>query len=157
MIELKRAPSFWMLQFVLNAIFSRFTIFSALPSTRAMTTCPGFPGYCSESFPGQTCVVVCSKGRNNVPLCQASAWVTQDDVLWTKLLPKLLNYLEFHFQCLPSRITKGVEGIVTSEENCNLHSPWTVRLLIGIREMRPLYLSICATSRNCSGAKMLLH
>ncbi len=33
-------------------------------------TCPGFPGYCSESFPGQTCVVVCSKGRNNVPLCQ---------------------------------------------------------------------------------------
>ena len=33
-------------------------------------TCPGFPGYCSESFPGQTCVVVCSTGRNNVPLCQ---------------------------------------------------------------------------------------
>ena len=33
-------------------------------------TCPGFPGYCSESFPGMTCVVVCSRGRPNVPLCQ---------------------------------------------------------------------------------------
>ena len=33
-------------------------------------TCPGFPGYCSESFVGQTCVVVCSRGRPNVPLCQ---------------------------------------------------------------------------------------
>jgi len=41
-------------------------------------TCPGFPGYCSESFPGQTCVVVCSKGRNNVPLCQA-------DGTWTDI------------------------------------------------------------------------
>ena len=36
------------------------------------TTCPGFPGYCSESFVGQTCVVVCAKGRPNVPLCQVS-------------------------------------------------------------------------------------
>ena len=36
-------------------------------------TCKGFPGYCSESFPGQTCVVVCSKGRPNVPLCQVSS------------------------------------------------------------------------------------
>ena len=35
-------------------------------------TCPGFPGYCSESFVGSTCVVVCSKGRPNVPLCQVS-------------------------------------------------------------------------------------
>ena len=35
-------------------------------------TCPGFPGYCSESFVGQTCVVVCAAGRPNVPLCQVS-------------------------------------------------------------------------------------
>ena len=27
-------------------------------------------GYCSESFPGQSCNVVCDFGRNNVPLCQ---------------------------------------------------------------------------------------
>ena len=38
----------------------------------AAGTCPGFPGYCSESFPGQSCVVVCSRGRPNVPLCQVS-------------------------------------------------------------------------------------
>ena len=35
-----------------------------------LITCPGFPGYCSESFPGQSCNVVCDFGRNNVPLCQ---------------------------------------------------------------------------------------
>eukprot|EP00090_Calanus_glacialis_P022675 TRINITY_DN34963_c0_g1_i1.p1 TRINITY_DN34963_c0_g1~~TRINITY_DN34963_c0_g1_i1.p1 ORF type:complete len:316 (-),score=83.26 TRINITY_DN34963_c0_g1_i1:167-1081(-) len=39
-------------------------------------TCPGFPGYCSESYPGQTCLVVCAFGRNNVPVCQ-------DDGTWT--------------------------------------------------------------------------
>jgi hypothetical protein len=33
-------------------------------------TCPGFPGYCSESYPGDTCLVVCAFGRNNVPECQ---------------------------------------------------------------------------------------
>jgi hypothetical protein len=36
-------------------------------------TVPGFPGYCSESFPGQSCNVVCDFGRNNVPLCQVRA------------------------------------------------------------------------------------
>jgi len=36
----------------------------------SLTTCPGFPGFCSESFPGQLCNVVCDFGRNNVPLCQ---------------------------------------------------------------------------------------
>jgi len=41
-------------------------------------TCPGFPGYCSESFVGNTCVVVCAKGRPNVPLCQ-------DDGTWTDI------------------------------------------------------------------------
>jgi len=47
-------------------------------------TCPGFPGYCSESFPGQTCVVVCSKGRNNVPLCQ-------EDGSWTDI-PRCIEH-----------------------------------------------------------------
>ena len=27
-------------------------------SASALTTCPGFPGYCSESFPGQSCQVI---------------------------------------------------------------------------------------------------
>ena len=33
-------------------------------------TCPGYPGYCSESYPGDVCLVVCARGRNNVPQCQ---------------------------------------------------------------------------------------
>lgn len=48
------------------------------------TTCPGFPGYCSESFPGQTCVVVCSRGRPNVPLCQ-------EDGTWTDI-PRCIEH-----------------------------------------------------------------
>merc|ERR1711872_459121 len=40
-------------------------------------TCPGFPGYCSESYPGDTCLVVCAFGRNNVPVCQ-------EDGTWTE-------------------------------------------------------------------------
>jgi len=55
-----------------------------LPTSGAMTTCPGFPGYCSESFPGQTCVVVCAKGRNNVPLCQ-------EDGTWTDV-PRCIEH-----------------------------------------------------------------
>ena len=43
---------------------------------RQVLTCPGFPGYCSESYPGDTCLVVCAFGRNNVPECQ-------DDGTWT--------------------------------------------------------------------------
>jgi len=45
-------------------------------SSAGPTTCPGYPGYCSESYPGQTCLVVCARGRNNVPECQ-------EDGTWT--------------------------------------------------------------------------
>merc|ERR1711892_1505853 len=38
--------------------------------TPVAVTCPGFPGYCSESYVGDTCTVVCARGRNNVPQCQ---------------------------------------------------------------------------------------
>eukprot|EP00088_Acartia_fossae_P026018 TRINITY_DN2679_c0_g2_i1.p1 TRINITY_DN2679_c0_g2~~TRINITY_DN2679_c0_g2_i1.p1 ORF type:complete len:400 (-),score=119.69 TRINITY_DN2679_c0_g2_i1:316-1515(-) len=55
-----------------------------IQSTNSLTTCPGFPGYCSESFPGQTCNVVCSFGRNNVPLCQ-------DDGTWTDI-PRCIEH-----------------------------------------------------------------
>lgn len=37
----------------------------------SLVTCPGFPGYCSESYVGDTCTVVCARGRNNVPQCQS--------------------------------------------------------------------------------------
>lgn len=44
---------------------------AGLQSTQGqLVTCPGFPGYCSEAYPGDTCTVVCAFGRNNVPLCQ---------------------------------------------------------------------------------------
>jgi len=47
-------------------------------------TCPGFPGYCSESYPGDTCLVVCGRGRNNVPQCQ-------DDGSWTDI-PRCIEH-----------------------------------------------------------------
>jgi len=50
----------------------------------ALTTCPGFPGYCSEAFPGSFCNVVCSRGRNNVPLCQ-------EDGTWTDI-PRCIEH-----------------------------------------------------------------
>jgi len=62
-------------------------------------TCPGFPGYCSESFPGQTCVVVCSRGRNNVPLCQA-------DGTWTDI-PRCIE----HDPGVPTQVTGVCPGI----------------------------------------------
>jgi len=55
----------------------------ATPSS-ALTTCPGFPGYCSEAFPGSFCNVVCSRGRNNVPLCQ-------EDGTWTDI-PRCIEH-----------------------------------------------------------------
>jgi len=57
---------------------------SLLPSSLGLITCPGFPGYCSESFPGQSCNVVCSFGRNNVPLCQ-------EDGTWTDI-PRCIEH-----------------------------------------------------------------
>jgi len=56
----------------------------AISLTTGLTTCPGFPGFCSESFPGQSCNVVCDFGRNNVPLCQ-------DDGTWTDI-PRCIEH-----------------------------------------------------------------
>jgi len=55
-----------------------------LGGAAALTTCPGFPGFCSEAFPGNTCNVVCSYGRNNVPLCQ-------DDGTWSDI-PRCIEH-----------------------------------------------------------------
>merc|ERR1712061_518242 len=55
-----------------------------LPLAHSLQTCPGIPGFCSESFPGQTCNVVCDFGRNNVPLCQ-------EDGTWTDI-PRCIEH-----------------------------------------------------------------
>merc|ERR1711962_1497197 len=60
------------------ARYQTFILLAMSSQSRGLTTCPGFPGFCSESFPGQSCLVVCDAGRNNVPLCQ-------DDGSWTDI------------------------------------------------------------------------
>jgi len=60
------------------------TVACLMARGQALLTCPGFPGYCSESFPGQTCNVVCDFGRNNVPLCQ-------EDGTWTDI-PRCIEH-----------------------------------------------------------------
>merc|ERR1712123_84154 len=52
--------------------------------TPVAVTCPGFPGYCSESYVGDTCTVVCARGRNNVPQCQ-------EDGTWTDI-PRCIEH-----------------------------------------------------------------
>ena len=44
----------------------------AIPSRqeRALITCPGIAGYCSEGFVGDLCIFVCAFGRPNAPVCQ---------------------------------------------------------------------------------------
>lgn len=70
-------------------------------NSQALTTCPGFPGYCSESFPGQACNVVCSFGRNNVPLCQ-------DDGTWTDI-PRCIEHEPGVDEQIPG-ICPGISG-----------------------------------------------
>jgi len=60
------------------------TCLLSLHVVSGLVTCPGFPGYCSEAFPGTTCSVVCDVGRNNVPLCQ-------DDGTWTDI-PRCIEH-----------------------------------------------------------------
>merc|ERR1719219_20679 len=64
---------------IISLLVSFFTSFIT-----CLTTCPGFPGYCSEAFPGTECNVVCDVGRNNVPLCQ-------DDGTWTDI-PRCIEH-----------------------------------------------------------------
>merc|ERR1711892_1118945 len=52
--------------------------------TPVAVTCPGFPGDCSESYVGDTCTVVCARGRNNVPQCQ-------EDGTWTDI-PRCIEH-----------------------------------------------------------------
>ena len=50
---------------------------------RQLVTCPGYAGYCTESYPGDTCLVVCAFGRNNVPECQVYKSVAKPSELIT--------------------------------------------------------------------------
>jgi len=77
----------------------------ALISSASSLTCPGFPGFCSESFPGQTCQVVCSTGRNNVPLCQ-------DDGTWTDI-PRCVEHEPGVEEQIPG-LCPGVSGYCPS-------------------------------------------
>ena len=49
-----------------------FQAFNLVNNVEIRLTTTSSPGYCSESFPGQSCNVVCEFGRNNVPLCQVT-------------------------------------------------------------------------------------
>ena len=68
-----------------------FFAFAASPATkvsqqqqhrekRQLVTCPGYAGYCTESYPGDTCLVVCAFGRNNVPECQVCCRAESHDL-----------------------------------------------------------------------------
>jgi len=71
-------------------------------------TCPGFPGYCSESYPGDTCLVVCARGRNNVPECQ-------DDGTWTDV-PRCIEHEPGIEEQVPG-VCPGIPGY------CSLDTP----------------------------------
>lgn len=80
----------------------------SLREKRELVTCPGFAGYCSESYPGQTCLVVCAFGRNNVPLCQ-------DDGTWTDI-PRCIEHEPGQEQQVPG-LCPGIPGY------CSLDNP----------------------------------
>jgi len=86
-------------------------------SVQALKTCPGFPGYCSESFPGQTCNVVCSFGRNNVPLCQ-------DDGTWTDI-PRCIEHEPGVDEQIPG-LCPGISGYCSQgflNQRCSFDCP----------------------------------
>lgn len=64
-------------------------------------TCPGYAGYCSESYPGDTCLVVCARGRNNVPECQ-------DDGTWTDV-PRCIEHEPGKEEQVPG-VCPGIPG-----------------------------------------------
>ena len=72
-----------------SAVRTPFFAFPASPATKVsqhrvkrqgLVTCPGYAGYCSASYPGDTCLVVCAFGRNNVPECQVCCRAESHDL-----------------------------------------------------------------------------
>merc|ERR1711962_249071 len=96
-IKLLTSPASLLLDMVHKLVAASLLLFS----TASAVTCPGFPGYCSESFPGQTCNVVCSTGRNNVPLCQ-------EDGTWTDI-PRCIEHEPGVKEQIPG-ICPGIPG-----------------------------------------------
>lgn len=88
-----------------------------------MRTCKAFPGFCSEAFPGQTCNVVCDRGRPNVPLCQVTypamlpcyansdslfTTLSQDDLTWTDI-PRCIEHEPGDERQIPG-LCPGISG-----------------------------------------------
>merc|ERR1719317_1145935 len=94
---------------------------SASRVPRQLVTCPGFPGYCSESYAGDTCLVVCARGRNNVPECQ-------EDGTWTDV-PRCIEHEPGKEEQIPG-VCPGVPGYCSLDTEgglctfeCSLGSP----------------------------------
>jgi len=68
---------------------------------RQLVTCPGFAGYCSEAYPGDTCTVVCAFGRNNVPECQP-------DGTWSDI-PRCIEH-DPGFEPQRTKLCPGIPG-----------------------------------------------
>jgi len=98
-------------------IFTLAIISAKIGLNSAAGTCPGFPGYCSESFPGQSCVVVCSRGRPNVPLCQS-------DGTWTDI-PRCIEHDPGVQEQIPG-LCPGIPGYCSQSfigHRCNFKCP----------------------------------
>jgi len=98
-------------------IFTLAIISTKIGLNSAAGTCPGFPGYCSEAFPGSTCVVVCSRGRPNVPLCQS-------DGTWTDI-PRCVEHDPGVEEQIPGRCP-GIPGYCSDGfigTRCNFRCP----------------------------------
>merc|ERR1712227_670692 len=65
-------------------------------------------GYCSESYVGDTCTVVCARGRNNVPQCQ-------EDGTWTDV-PRCIEHEPGIEEQVPG-VCPGIPGY------CSLDTP----------------------------------
>eukprot|EP00088_Acartia_fossae_P011443 TRINITY_DN15814_c0_g1_i1.p1 TRINITY_DN15814_c0_g1~~TRINITY_DN15814_c0_g1_i1.p1 ORF type:complete len:326 (-),score=91.85 TRINITY_DN15814_c0_g1_i1:33-1010(-) len=97
-----------LLAFTLHTVSSTPARRGGKKQSAALTTCPGFPGYCSESYPGDTCLVVCARGRNNVPECQ-------EDGTWTDV-PRCIEH-EPGIESQVPGVCPGVPGY------CSLDNP----------------------------------
>ena len=94
-------------------------------------TCPGFPGYCSESFVGQTCVVVCAAGRPNVPLCQVSLTLglKRKDIC-------LIQFIEFEMFFYYQFEYRKMRIIFINIHKCLVHDNQTVFAMLNHEEKR---------------------
>ena len=79
-----------------------------LVEKRQLRTCPGFPGYCSEAYPGGVCTVVCAFGRPNVPECQP-------DGTWTDV-PRCIEHEPGKAEQIPG-FCPGIPGYCSDDRS----------------------------------------